>query len=73
MVYSFFRAAAIAQGILGRVRDGTASSFRATVVGMAARRRAEAGWSLVEERGLRDARDDDGSPHPERSIVPRRR
>ena len=56
MIYNFFRAAGISQGILGRVRDGTASSLRAAEVGMAARRQAEAGWSLVEARQRRSAR-----------------
>ncbi len=48
MIYNLFRAAGISQGILGRVRDGTAANLKAEKVGMAARKLAEEGWRLVE-------------------------
>jgi aminoglycoside phosphotransferase (APT) family kinase protein len=50
MIYNLFRAAGISQGILGRLRDGTAASLKAKEAGMAARRLAEEGWRLVEAR-----------------------
>jgi aminoglycoside phosphotransferase (APT) family kinase protein len=50
VIYNLFRAAGISQGILGRVRDGTAASLRAEQVGKAARQLAETAWRLVEER-----------------------
>jgi aminoglycoside phosphotransferase (APT) family kinase protein len=52
LAYNLFRFAAILQGIMGRVRDGTATAPDALKAGQAARPIAEVGWSIVEqERG----------------------
>jgi aminoglycoside phosphotransferase (APT) family kinase protein len=48
MAYNMFRAAGIAQGIMGRVRDGTAASAHAFEAGRSARDMAERGWQVVE-------------------------
>jgi aminoglycoside phosphotransferase (APT) family kinase protein len=48
LAYNMFRLAAILQGIMGRVRDGTAAGEDARDAGARARRVAEAGWRLVE-------------------------
>jgi len=48
MAYNMFRLAGIAQGIMGRVRDGTAASKHAIETGKLARPIAEAGWAQVE-------------------------
>ena len=48
IAYNMFRLAAILQGIMGRVRDGTASSEAAAERGALARPVAEAGWREVE-------------------------
>lgn len=48
MAYNMFRLAGIAQGIMGRVRDGTAASKHAVETGKLARPIAEAGWAQVE-------------------------
>lgn len=48
MAFSIFKVAAICQGILGRVRDGTASSKHAEERGMKVYPLAEYGWSIVE-------------------------
>jgi aminoglycoside phosphotransferase (APT) family kinase protein len=48
MAYNMFRAAGIAQGIMGRVRDGTAASAHALEAGRSARDMAERGWHVVE-------------------------
>jgi len=48
MAYNMFRAAGIAQGIMGRVRDGTAASAHAVEAGRSARDMAERGWQVVE-------------------------
>jgi aminoglycoside phosphotransferase (APT) family kinase protein len=48
MAYNMFRAAGIAQGIMGRVRDGTAASAHAFEAGRSARDMAERGWAVVE-------------------------
>lgn len=48
IAYNMFRAAGIAQGIMGRVVDGTAASAHAQEVGRWARRMAELGWQQVE-------------------------
>jgi len=48
MAYNMFRAAGIAQGIMGRVRDGTAASAHAREAGRSARDMAERGWEVVE-------------------------
>ena len=49
IAYNMFRAAGIAQGIMGRVVDGTAASEHALEVGRWARRMAEQGWQQVEK------------------------
>jgi aminoglycoside phosphotransferase (APT) family kinase protein len=54
IAYNMFRAAGIAQGIMGRVVDGTAASEHAREVGRSARTLADLGWkrvqSLLEKR-----------------------
>jgi aminoglycoside phosphotransferase (APT) family kinase protein len=47
--YNMFRLAAICQGIMGRVVDGTAASEHAYESGKRARPLAEAGWRQVEK------------------------
>ncbi len=49
IAYNLFRLAAILQGIMGRVRDGTAASAEAKARGAMALPIAEAGWRVVEE------------------------
>ena len=49
IAYNMFRAAGIAQGIMGRVVDGTAASEHAAEVGRWARRMADLGWQQVEK------------------------
>jgi aminoglycoside phosphotransferase (APT) family kinase protein len=49
MAYNLFRIAAILQGIMGRVKDGTAASQQAVEMGRAARPLAELGWQQVEK------------------------
>jgi aminoglycoside phosphotransferase (APT) family kinase protein len=49
IAYNMFRAAGIAQGIMGRVVGGTAASEHARDVGRWARRMAEHGWRQVEK------------------------
>jgi aminoglycoside phosphotransferase (APT) family kinase protein len=48
IAFNMFRLAAILQGIMGRVREGTAASTRALESGRRARAIAEAGWQQVE-------------------------
>jgi aminoglycoside phosphotransferase (APT) family kinase protein len=48
IAYNMFRAAGIAQGIMGRARDGTASSAHALEAGASARDMAERGWQQVQ-------------------------
>jgi aminoglycoside phosphotransferase (APT) family kinase protein len=48
IAFNMFRLAAILQGIMGRVREGTAASARALESGRRARAIAEAGWRQVE-------------------------
>jgi len=48
LAYNMFRLAAILQGIMGRVVDGTAASEHAIESGRRARPMAEAGWRQVE-------------------------
>jgi aminoglycoside phosphotransferase (APT) family kinase protein len=48
LAYNMFRAAGIAQGIMGRVVDGTAASQHALEVGRWARVMSELGWQQVE-------------------------
>jgi aminoglycoside phosphotransferase (APT) family kinase protein len=49
MAYNMFRLAGIIQGIMGRVKDGTAASAHAAEQGKRARPLAEAGWRQVEK------------------------
>lgn len=49
MAYNMFRLAGILQGIMGRVKDGTAASAHAMEQGRRARPMAEAGWQQVEK------------------------
>jgi len=49
MAYNLFRIAAILQGIMKRVVDGTAASAHARDAGMRARPMAELGWRQVEK------------------------
>ncbi|MGH8679524.1 MAG: phosphotransferase [Burkholderiales bacterium] len=49
MAYNMFRLAGILQGIMGRVKDGTAASAYAAEQGKRARLMAEAGWRQVEK------------------------
>jgi aminoglycoside phosphotransferase (APT) family kinase protein len=48
IAFNMFRLAAILQGIMGRVREGTAASEHALESGARAKRLAEAGWAQVE-------------------------
>ncbi len=48
VAFALFRLAAICQGIMGRVRDGTASDPDARRRGERARPLAEAGWAVVD-------------------------
>jgi len=54
IAYNMFRLAGILQGIMGRVKDGTAASAHAEEQGRRAKPMAEAGWRQVE-RILRGA------------------
>ena len=49
IAYNLFRIAAILQGILKRVMDGTAASTHARDAGMRARPMAELGWKMVQK------------------------
>ncbi len=49
IAFNMFRLAAILQGIMGRVREGTAASLRAHEAGARAKVIAEAGWRQVED------------------------
>jgi len=49
IAYNLFRIAAILQGIMKRVVDGTAASVHARDAGMRARPMAELGWQMVEK------------------------
>jgi aminoglycoside phosphotransferase (APT) family kinase protein len=49
IAYNMFRLSGILQGIMGRVKDGTASSVHAIDQGKRARPMAEAGWRQVEK------------------------
>jgi hypothetical protein len=48
MVFNMFKIAAICQGILGRVRDGTASNKHAEERGMQVYPISKAAWGIVE-------------------------
>ncbi len=49
--YNFFRLAAILQGIVGRVRDGTAANPNAEAMATQVRPLAETAWSYAEKAG----------------------
>jgi aminoglycoside phosphotransferase (APT) family kinase protein len=49
MAYNMFRLAAILQGIMGRVREGTAASLRAREAGERAKVLARLSWEQVEK------------------------
>ena len=51
LAYNFFRLAAIIQGIVGRVRDGTATSENAPARAQMVRPLAEAGWRFAQKAG----------------------
>ena len=51
MAYNFFRLAAILQGILGRVRDGTAANAEAAVMARQVRPLAQTAWSVAQKAG----------------------
>jgi aminoglycoside phosphotransferase (APT) family kinase protein len=51
LAYNFFRIAAILQGIIGRVRDGTATSENAPAKATMVRPLAEIGWKFAREAG----------------------
>ena len=47
MAFSLFKVAAICQGILGRVRDGTAASKHAEDRGLKVYPLSEGAWSII--------------------------
>lgn len=49
--YNLFRLAAILQGIVGRVRDGTASNENATAMAAHVRPLSELGWQFAQKAG----------------------
>jgi aminoglycoside phosphotransferase (APT) family kinase protein len=51
LAYNFFRLAAIVQGIVGRVRDGTATSAHAAARAVMVRPLAEKAWGFAQEAG----------------------
>jgi aminoglycoside phosphotransferase (APT) family kinase protein len=51
MAYHFFRIAGILQGILGRVRDGTAANANAGAMSRQVRPLAQAAWHFAERAG----------------------
>ena len=53
LAYNFFRLAAILQGIVGRVRDGTATSESAAAMAPLVRPLAAKGWAFAQEAGAR--------------------
>jgi aminoglycoside phosphotransferase (APT) family kinase protein len=53
MAYNMFRLAAILQGIMGRVREGTAASLKAQEAGARAKVLAELGWQQAEKLARR--------------------
>jgi aminoglycoside phosphotransferase (APT) family kinase protein len=54
MAYNMFRLAAILQGIMGRVVEGTAASKHAEEMGRLARPLAELGWKQAEKARMND-------------------
>ena len=53
LAYNFFRIAAILQGIIGRVRDGTATSEFAPAKAEMIRPLAEKAWEFAQQAGAR--------------------
>ncbi len=53
LAYNFFRLAAIVQGIVGRVRDGTATSAHAATRAEMVRPLAEKAWEFAQKAGAR--------------------
>ena len=51
MAYNFFRLAAILQGILGRVRDGTAANAAAAAMAAQVKPLAETAWNFARKAG----------------------
>ncbi|MGE3871461.1 MAG: phosphotransferase family protein [Parvibaculaceae bacterium] len=51
LAYNFFRIAAILQGIVGRVRDGTAANRNALLMASEVRPLAETAWQFAERGG----------------------
>jgi hypothetical protein len=51
MAYNLFRMAAILQGIMGRVRDGTAANPEAARMGALVRPLATLAWAQAEKIG----------------------
>lgn len=51
MAYNFFRLAAILQGILGRVRDGTAANAEAAAMARQVKPLAETAWRFARKAG----------------------
>ncbi len=51
LAYNFFRLAAILQGILGRVRDGTAANRQAAAMAANVRPLAETAWGFARKAG----------------------
>ncbi len=51
MAYNFFRLAAILQGILGRVRDGTAANAEAAAMARQVKPLAETAWRFATRAG----------------------
>jgi aminoglycoside phosphotransferase (APT) family kinase protein len=56
LAYNFFRIAAIYQGIVGRVRDGTATSEFAAGKALMVRPLAATAWSFASAASAADAR-----------------
>lgn len=52
MTYNFFRSACIAQGILGRVRDGTAASPQAADMAKKRKTVTDAAWKYAQRAGI---------------------
>src|SRR5262249_11482947 len=53
LAYNFFRLAAILQGIVGRVRDGTATSENAAAMAPLVRPLGDKAWAFAQEAGAR--------------------
>jgi aminoglycoside phosphotransferase (APT) family kinase protein len=51
LAYNFFRLAAILQGILGRVRDGTAASVEAAAMAQSVVPLARTAWAFARKAG----------------------